>query len=470
LEFGLPSPYWVLFFSKKIAEFLKIFKSSYDASLLALGIAFLLAGIFEKQGMAMIIGSYVAGLSLSKTDIAAVIQERIHGLYEFFVPIFFAVMGMMVNVHEIFSKEVLYFGIIYSITAILAKVLGCGGPAMILGFNIKGALRIGAGMTPRGEVALIIAGIGITSGILNDFLFSAVILMTLLTTLFAPPLLSMALKIPGAGARKDDKGNDTVSAVWEFNSDEIADVVIDTLLKDLKAEGFYVQMLNIDEGLSQARKDDIALSITEFESTVTISTSKEDMSFVKTAMYEAIINLYSAIMKLENSFSAEVLRKELSQMEGDFTSDIFSILKEDYINLDLKGETKEAVITELLHMLAYKGRLEDFHQVLHDVLQREEIISTGMEHGIAIPHAKTEGVKELSVAIGIKKSGIDFGSIDGEKTRFIILTVSPAKNHLHHLQFLSAINSVLRNKDARESLIKAENPAQVIELFQKNRD
>ena len=155
---------WLIFtilglvFSKKIASVLKFFKHSYDFSVCALGLALLLAGIFEKQGLAMIIGAYITGLSLSSTDIAPIIQERIHGLYEFFVPIFFAVMGMMVNVGEMLNREVLLFGAIYTVIAILAKVLGCGLPAMMMGFNVKGALRIGCGMIPRGEVALIIAG------------------------------------------------------------------------------------------------------------------------------------------------------------------------------------------------------------------------------------------------------------------------------------------------------------------------
>ena len=92
-----------LIFSKKIAGFLKLFKHSYDFSICALGLALLLGGFFQKQGLAMIIGAYITGLSLSGTDIAAVIQERIRGLYDFFVPMFFAVMGMQVNITELMS-------------------------------------------------------------------------------------------------------------------------------------------------------------------------------------------------------------------------------------------------------------------------------------------------------------------------------------------------------------------------------
>jgi fructose-specific phosphotransferase system IIA component len=456
-----------LVFSKKIAAFLKIFKQSYDFSILSLGLALILSGIFESYGLAMIIGAYVMGLSLSKTDIAALIQERLHGLYEFFVPVFFAVMGMMVNVKDIFSRDVLIFGAIYSVVAILSKVIGCGGPAMLLGFNIKGALRIGAGMVPRGEVALIIAGIGVSWGVLSERLFSIIILMTLVTTLVAPPLLNVALKIPGSGAKKDGMGEDSASASWEFYSDAIASIVMDTLLNNLKAEGFFVQMLNIDEGISQARKGDIVLSITESENTVRIETSGPNMNFVKTAVYEAIIELHFTVVKLKNLSYTDVLKKELSGMDGAIPGGVLDLIQTSCIVMELKGETKEDVIAELVQHLAYKGKLDDYDLVLYDVLQREHIVSTGMERGIAIPHAKTEGVKETTVAIGIKKSGVDFGSVDSEKTHIVILTVSPLKKHDRHLQFLSAINTIFRDKDIIEQVLNAKTPTGIVEMLHR---
>jgi fructose-specific phosphotransferase system IIA component len=446
-----------LIFSKRLASFLKLFKHSFDFSVLALGLALLLAGFFEKQGLAMIIGAYIAGLSLSKTDIAAVIQERIHGLYEFFVPIFFAVMGMMVNVREIMTPPVLIFGLLYTASAVLSKVIGCGGPALLLGFNARGSLRIGTGMIPRGEVALIIAGIGLASGILDGRLFGVIIMMTLITTLAAPPLLSASLRIPGPGTKKPVKGDDSAAAVWEFNSDEIADLVVDTLLKDLKAEGFYVQMMNIDDGLSQARKDDIALSITEEESTVTIETARADLPFVKTAVYEVILGLSDAIQKLKDSADPQAMKRELADLEGRSREDLLSLIEPECISLKLRGDTKEGVITELVDILAARGRLEDRDMVLSDVLQREKTMSTGMQHGIALPHAKTDGVKDLAVAVGIKKEGIDFESLDGEKSRVFILVVSPRKTSGPHIQFLAAIGAVLNNEEVRRDLIAAES-------------
>ena len=456
-----------LVFSRQIAAFLKIFKHSFDFSVLALGIALILAGLFEQQGLAMIIGAYIAGLSLSKTDIAAVIQERIHGLYEFFVPLFFAVMGMMVNVREIASAPVLIFGAVYTVAAILAKIIGCGGPALLLGFNGKGALRIGAGMVPRGEVALIIAGIGLASGALNNQLFSVIIVMTLVTTLAAPPLLNMALKIAGQGTRKPVKDEDSAQAVWEFESDEIADLVVDILLKDLRAEGFYVQMMNIDEGLSQARKDDISLSITEEESAVTIETAKTDMPFVKNAVYEVILRLSDTIQKLKDSADPAAMKKELLDKDARTSRNLLSLIEPETITLELKGETKEAIITEMVDMLAARGKLLDRGVVLADVFEREKAMSTGMEYGIALPHAKTDGIHDIAVAVGIKKAGVDFEAMDGQPSRLFIMVVSPRKASGPHVQFLAAIGAVLKDESLRKALVNAESVEEAVGLLRK---
>jgi fructose-specific phosphotransferase system IIA component len=456
-----------LIFSKKIALFLKLFKSTFDFSILALGLALILAGIFEKQGLAMIIGAYIAGLSLSKTDIAAVIQERIHGLYEFFVPLFFAVMGMMVNIKEIFSGPVLIFGVVYTAMAIAAKIVGCGGSGLLLGFNLRGCIRIGTGMIPRGEVALIIAGIGLASGILNEQLFGVVILMTLITTLAAPPLLNAALKLPGSGTKKPVKDDNSASMVWEFKLDEIADLVIDTLLNNLKKEGFYVQMMNIDEGLSQARKDDIALSITEEESKVTIVTSHADMPFVKTAVYEVLLDLYEAIQNLKDSSDPKSMKLELLDKNGRTREDLLSLIRAESIILNLKGNTKEEVITELVDLLAAQGKLEDRDAALAAVMQREQTMSTGMQHGIALPHGKTDGVSAIAVAVGIKKEGIDFEAVDGEKSRLFILVVSPRKVSGPHIQFLAAIGTVLKDENMREQVVNASSQERAAELLRK---
>ena len=162
-------------------------------TVVSFALTLLVAGIFEQAGLAMIIGAYIMGLTLSKTDISYIIQERLEMLQKFFVPMFFCVMGMLINVERVFAPDMILFGFIFVIFAILSKVIGCGLPALFLNFNLRCAITIGTGMVPRGEVALIIAGIGLASGIINDEIFSIALLMTFVTTLLTPPILDKML-------------------------------------------------------------------------------------------------------------------------------------------------------------------------------------------------------------------------------------------------------------------------------------
>ena len=451
--------------SKILASFLKFFKDSFDFSVLALGFALILAGLLEKQGLALIIGAYIAGLSLSKTDIAPVILERIRGLYEFFVPMFFAIMGMMVNIKEILSPPVLIFCGIYTLTLILAKIIGGGGPALLLGFNSTGALRIGTGMIPRGEGALITCGIGLAIGALDNQLFSTAILMIFLTIVVSPVLLGVTLKIPRQGTIKQVKNEDSVHEEWQFESGEIASLVMANLLEELRSEGFYVQTMNIDEGLSQARKDDVSLFITEHAKTITITTSKTDMPFVKNEIYEVILELSHNIEKLKKTADTKEMRKELLDTDARTTKDILALIDPEYFSMKLKGETKEEIITELIDMLADGGKLLDREMVTADVLEREKTMSTGMAHGIALPHAKTDGIADTAVAVGVKKEGINFDSLDGQPSRLFILLVSPKKAHSIHVQFLAAVGSILGEKDVRETVINAVAPDVAVDLI-----
>jgi mannitol/fructose-specific phosphotransferase system IIA component (Ntr-type) len=313
---------------------------------------------------------------------------------------------------------------------------------------------------------LIIAGIGLAAGILDEKLFGVVIMMTLVTTLVAPPILNATLRIPGMGTRKPAKGSESSTVTWDFPSDEIADLVVDTLLKDLKMEGFYVQMMNIDDGLSQARKGDVALSITEEENKVSIETAPEDLGFVKTAVFEVLVRLNESIEQLKTQSNPTELRKELSDLNGRADGDLLKVLDPACISLDLRGASKDEIISELVGILYAAGKLVDRELAVSDVLHREATMSTGMQHGVALPHAKTDAVKTLCVAVGIKKGGVDFDSIDGEPSRLFILIISPKKTSGPHVQFLAAVGAVLKDESTREKIIGTQTYPEVVRLLQ----
>jgi Kef-type K+ transport system membrane component KefB len=190
---------WILL-AKPVAWLLRKFKSEGAWVVLILSICFFFAALSEVFGLAMIVGAYAVGLAFSQTDVAEELTERLSGFYQAFVPVFFVVTGMMVNVFAF--KEVLVFGIIITILAILSKVLGCGLPAMTVGFNIMGGTRVGVGMLPRGEVALIIASTGLARGIISQDIYGVAILMTLVTTLLAPLFLVPLFKSARSGTWK----------------------------------------------------------------------------------------------------------------------------------------------------------------------------------------------------------------------------------------------------------------------------
>lgn len=165
-------------------------------------LALLAAGMAEIFGLAFIIGAFSIGLALSTTNLGHRVEEQLVPVNEILVPVFFVVMGMLVDVGSMANG--LVFGLIISGLAVLSKVLGSGVPALFTGFNLRGSARVGVGMMPRGEVALIIAGIGLSQGIIAQSLFGVSIMMTVITTLAAPIILIPLFKVEGSGLRRPE--------------------------------------------------------------------------------------------------------------------------------------------------------------------------------------------------------------------------------------------------------------------------
>ena len=181
------------------ARFVSSLRVTGAAIAMFLALAFLAAGLAETFGLAFIIGAFSIGLALSRTDLARKLEEPLNSVYNALVPVFFVVIGMLVDVTAMGDAIVL--GVVITLLAIVGKVAGAGLPALATGFNLRGSTRVGMGMLPRGEVALIIAGTGLSTGIIGQELFGVSILMTLVTTLIAPILLIPLFSRGGSGRR-----------------------------------------------------------------------------------------------------------------------------------------------------------------------------------------------------------------------------------------------------------------------------
>jgi Kef-type K+ transport system membrane component KefB len=161
--------------------------STHDAPLvLALSICMLLSVAATKIGMAAIIGAFFAGLIFSDYSPEWNLNPRVHGINQFLSPFFFFTMGARLDI-RVFNRNVILVAVVISILALVTKVIGCGLAAWKEGWST--ALKVGVGMTPRGEVALIVALIGLQMNMVSPRAYAIVVFMTGITTLVPPPLL-----------------------------------------------------------------------------------------------------------------------------------------------------------------------------------------------------------------------------------------------------------------------------------------
>ncbi|HRY73281.1 MAG TPA: PTS sugar transporter subunit IIA [Spirochaetia bacterium] len=142
-----------------------------------------------------------------------------------------------------------------------------------------------------------------------------------------------------------------------------------------------------------------------------------------------------------------------------------NVLTRDSIALHLQGRTKEAIVDELLAVAAKSGKIKDLSAARKSVLEREARMSTGMKHGIAIPHGKTDAVDDLVACIGVSDQGVDFEALDDEACRIFIMTLSPAAKTGPHLQFLAEVSLLFKSGEKRAAIAAAKEPEEVLAIL-----
>ncbi len=141
------------------------------------------------------------------------------------------------------------------------------------------------------------------------------------------------------------------------------------------------------------------------------------------------------------------------------------VLFPDTVWVDLKADTKEGIIEEMIDRLFAAGKFKDRGAVLQAVLEREAKMSTGMQNGVAIPHGKTDAVKSLVAAVGLQKAGVNFDSMDGSPCTIFIMTLSSTKRTGPHMQFLAEVSRLISRPAEREKLLACNTHAEIYELL-----
>lgn len=147
---------------------------------------------------------------------------------------------------------------------------------------------------------------------------------------------------------------------------------------------------------------------------------------------------------------------------------ISEILKEDLISTNLKGNTKEEIINEMIDLLiksSVSDKIIDKEKVRNCIFEREKIMSTGVGNGFAIPHGKTDAVTDIVAAFGITEKPIDYQALDEKPVRLVFLLVARENMVGPHIKLLSRISRLMNKEEFRQKLLTLSSPAEILKTF-----
>jgi len=144
---------------------------------------------------------------------------------------------------------------------------------------------------------------------------------------------------------------------------------------------------------------------------------------------------------------------------------ISDILTEDVIEVRLNAKDKTEAINKMIDLANQSGKIIDLEKVRTIVFEREKLVSTGVGKGFAIPHGKSDDIKDIVAAFAVLSEPIDFDSIDSEKVVFIFLLVGKDSMLNTHIKLLSRISRLMNKDEFRSNLLKAQSKSEVLQIF-----
>ncbi len=145
------------------------------------------------------------------------------------------------------------------------------------------------------------------------------------------------------------------------------------------------------------------------------------------------------------------------------------IIHESVVKMKVRSQSKVHAIEELVDLIIEAGDLPMSLRAhaIETIAEREKIIGTGMENGVALPHGSTDRIDSIIGALGIAPAGVNFDSTDGEPASIIVLLLIPRKSFQEHIRAMAAIARVMNEENNRKALLAAKNPAEVIRLIEQ---
>lgn len=144
---------------------------------------------------------------------------------------------------------------------------------------------------------------------------------------------------------------------------------------------------------------------------------------------------------------------------------IVDIIEERIVKVPIASTSKVDILKELVEVLYEAGKVSDAHKAVDALIARENQGSTGLEAGIAVPHAKTDAVTDIAMALGISPSGVDFEAADGKLSHLFFLILAPPDKPGLHVELLSEIARLCSSPAVVKALMQANSSKEVVDLF-----
>jgi fructose-specific phosphotransferase system IIA component len=138
---------------------------------------------------------------------------------------------------------------------------------------------------------------------------------------------------------------------------------------------------------------------------------------------------------------------------------------EDLISFELRAQTKDDTIQELVDLASKSKLVKDPDQLLKDIQEREKLVTTGVGYGVAFPHAKSKAIRGIIIAFGRSKKGVDFDSMDKKPVNLFFLIAAPEDAIGAHLNVMARLSFLMKSEKNRDKLMKIKSPKELLEVL-----
>jgi len=140
-------------------------------------------------------------------------------------------------------------------------------------------------------------------------------------------------------------------------------------------------------------------------------------------------------------------------------------LRPDRIKMSIAATRKREAVKEVANILEGAPEIKDRERFLKEIFERESVEATAIGNGVAVPHARTDAVTDLVIALGRSQQGVDFGSVDGKPVRLLFVMGTPRANVTNYLKILAQLSRVVRSPGCVDKAMAADTPQKIVDIF-----